>query len=51
MPSTDRPPPIARSYRVSPQLLAGAYPGSTDRQEALEKWAPWSALASPSSWT
>ena len=34
-----RSPPLPRSYWVSPHLLAGAYPGATDRQEALEKVA------------
>jgi HTH-type transcriptional repressor of NAD biosynthesis genes len=35
----DLTPPIPRSYWVSPHLLAGAYPGAPDRQEAREKVA------------
>ena len=34
---SDRRPPIARSYWVTPHLMAGAYPGAVSRQEAREK--------------
>lgn len=35
----ERMPPIPRSYWVGPHLLAGAYPGATDQNEAREKVA------------
>jgi protein-tyrosine phosphatase len=35
----ERVPPIPRSYWVTPHLLAGAYPGATDQEEARGKVA------------